>query len=403
MCRHRPMSSWLAAAVAVLALPLVATLTVQAKERRRPDVAPLIALAEAGSTAQAAAGFGKLYQKAVKGRDLVDQQVVMDGLRLALSSGDGNAAAGVEHREALEALLGELGPDDTTGLLSTHYVALEALLVATRAAQVDGIQMAAQVVLRHEKAKGAGAACKAHAAYARGMQALAAGTTSDASTHLARAFEMCRTNGWRWVGFHAGVEWALLHASHTTGGAETTSALRQVGSWFAEPAQSELWSFTHPWLQNRLAKLPAELMAAWREATSACPGQGAPGVGGGSADNQPEPGAISPVGKALRRARSSLVLAEITRRDDGYDVTLPFLEEPSWKEPHPADAAARVGGRGGLMFAFGSSGVRLLHVDPVGNRGEPQDIPGPRPFLMLQDLAPGETWTLKADGSVTIK
>ncbi|MGE0193217.1 MAG: hypothetical protein AB7T63_14375, partial [Planctomycetota bacterium] len=266
----------------------------------------------------------------------------------------------------------------------------------------EGLEAAQKLLRRRATQRGNGEFAGRVDDYADGLAAVGAGQPEQAGKRFGPVWTSAKKHDWTLFACHVGVEYVAALAA--TDASKAQSQLESFAAWYLEPSRSGLRGGSNGWVAARMKALPGELPAQWQTLLEAAPSAGgSAGAAGGAGGNAVRPGAQTRVAEVLERAKSSTVLAEVTRGSDGFEIRYPF--ERAFRQSAEPNKGVGVDHKAefGITLAIGHAGVRLAMLDLVGNKGQPGGASMPKPFQPLFELAPGETWTLKADGSVTIK
>ncbi|MCA9314854.1 MAG: hypothetical protein KDB73_05135 [Planctomycetes bacterium] len=374
-----------------------------ARDGVAPEAAALIEAGKAGRIREAAEGFGRLLAKAIKTGNLAEQMALQDALEDALAAQ--TRGSGVtqyqNYTTALDALLTHLAEVDTAHPLP-HGCALDRCYAATHLGNTEGLDVAVKILDRQGRAFGKAEFPQLAKKYAEGLAQLAGGKPSQAATTLRGPWILGKRSGMDLLACHAGIECVAATVAADAGAGE--GVLDEFGGWYFDPSRSALRSASNGWITQRMQALPGDLPGYWQGLVEAAPSVGGmAGAPGGAGGNAVRPGARTRVAEVLDRAKRSTVLAEVTHEEGDFEIRFPFERAYRLRADPNKGVGVDHKAEFGITLAIGRTGVRLAMLDLVGNKGQPGGSSLPKPFQPLFELAPGETWTLKADGSVTIK
>lgn len=374
------------ALVAALSLGTAGAQTIEA------ELAEAAALAASGKNVEAAKAFGKAAALAHKANDVFAEQLVAAKLSATVLGGPPSS-----HADVIAAVLGALDPKRAGAFVSARALAADLLFEATREGQTGHVAEAAKALAPATAAPKSGKAVKTLAAYAKGLQSVAAGKGAASIEPLTEALTVAAAEDWIDVAFHAGTE--LAAQAVAAGRPEAAAAaLTIVGKLFTPTVDRDHVQNWRKLVKNRLAGAPPEVMAPYDEAMKPFGGGSSSSAAGGQGGRGQQPGGKSKLGRAWDDLSPTAAIANAKRVDDGFELT--FAYEGKMKQP--LGPGVTIGNQGGVMLAFHGRGVALAVLDLIGTAGQPGGTSYLPAGLPLYRLAKGETWSVSRQGIVTI-
>jgi hypothetical protein len=276
--------------------------------------------------------------------------------------------------------------------VSAHLLAQQILLANTRSGSQAHTDVAARVVAAHAKRPGTGKCAQAMKKYGEGMLKLAKEERKAAVSPLEGALSVFCEEGWVDLATHAATELCALHLA-----LEDVPAARKAMATAAKLVTSE----TDPNV-IRLGGAPEEVLIDYHRAMepfqritmSSAGGRGGRGGRAGEDD-------ATEVGTVLKLWKGKKAILTIRRTDEGFLIRKGY--DRSFKTVHPYQKGVTILGIGGIVLAFYGHSVALRRVDLVAGRGEPGGRSAPEFERAYYHLGRGETYTLTASGTVTVR
>jgi hypothetical protein len=355
------------------------------------ELAEAAAHAAASKVVEAGKAFGRAAAVAQKANDVLTEQLVAAKLSATLLGGKG------DHGDVLAAVLGPLDPKRAGAFVSARAIAAELLFLATREGNTDHVTEAATVLAAATASPKSGKAVKALAAYAKGLQVVAAGKAAGAVDPLTETLTVAAAEGWIDVAFHAGTE--LAAQAVAAGRPEAaTAAFAIVGRLFhpgVDPDHVQNWRKV---VKSRLRGAAPEVLAPFEEAMKPFGGGTNVASAGGKGGQGQKPGGKSKLGRAWDNLSPTAALANAKRTDDGFELTFAFEA----KVTQPLAPGVKNIQEGGVTLQFHGRGVALSNLDLIGTAGAPGDTSYLPAGMPLYRLAKGETWSVSRHGIVSI-
>jgi len=375
----------------------VQELLAQAKEKAR-----------AGEPAAAAGLFGDAFALVQKQSDLVVEQEVFDAFREfverlpppPLEGGKEVASVAGSPRDALAAVLCRLDPKRCGGFVSAPCLAGDLLLVAIEKGDGKYVKEAAVALAPHAKGK-SGLALATLAKLAAVLQETPSGAAAPADGGALDSIVATATQEeWIDLAMAAGVERAARAVARPDGAAAAKTAVEALAALVTPKTSPRLVSWLRMTTTARLKGAPEELLKPLTAAFAAQGGSSAAGAGGRGANGADSAKPVSPLGDILRKGSKAALVGIASRTKEGFEFHVAW--DPKYKGVHQHQDGVTYLDDGGLTVAFLDWAVALQMADPAGTAGQPGGRSDPEPGRAFYRVGRGESWSVRADGVVTV-
>lgn len=330
-------------------------------------------LASEGKKPEAVRLAGDWLAQAQKRDDVVAEESAWRALRDIALSGD-------EYRGACAEVMKLLDPKRNGAYVSAHLLALELVRISIR--RGDDLHLAEAATILATPRKDGGACAPVLKDLAAGVVAARRGEAADA--RLRAAFDVALKNGWLNLATYAGTE---LACAERKAGRES-DALERLDGALRESGDRALLQLRRALAEDRIPERTIEL------GSGSVSAKGGKGGRGGSATQ-------SPVGAAWGTLRNGKAVLTVKRGARDFEIEPRFPGAPKGKQA-PGPGVQHWDG-GGITLSFYDHGVALAMVDLTGRRGQPGDSSEPQSWPSYYPLAPGETWSLTREGTVSVR